>query len=237
MVFVEYLKFELELLGLEDIILDENGYFFVILFVNIEKELFVIGFIVYMDMSFDMSGKNVILCIVEKYDGLDIVFCVEENIVFLLSQFFELFDYKGEDLIVINGKILLGVDDKVGIVEIVLVVVYLQEYFEIKYGKIWIGFNLDEEIGEGVYKFDVQKFGCEWVYMMDGGEVGELEFENFNVVVVKIIFKGCNVYLGYVKYKMINLICIVNQFIIMFFWYEILEYIFGYEGFYYLIGI
>ena len=180
MVFAEYLKSELESLGLEDITLDENGYLFATLPANTEKELPVIGFIAHMDTSPDMSGKNVTPRIVEKYDGSDIVLCAEENIVLSLSQFPELLDHKGEDLIVTNGKTLLGADDKAGIAEIVSAVVYLQEHPEIKHGKIRIGFNPDEEIGEGAHKFDVQKFGCEWAYTMDGGEVGELEFENFN---------------------------------------------------------
>ena len=176
MVFAEYLKSELESLGLEDITLDENGYLFATLPANTEKELPVIGFIAHMDTSPDMSGKNVTPRIVEKYDGSDIVLCAEENIVLSPSQFPELLDHKGEDLIVTNGKTLLGADDKAGIAEIVSAVVYLQEHPEIKHGKIRIGFNPDEEIGEGAHKFDVQKFGCEWAYTMDGGEVGELEF-------------------------------------------------------------
>ena len=204
MVFAEYLKSELESLGLEDITLDENGYLFATLPANTEKELPVIGFIAHMDTSPDMSGKNVTPRIVEKYDGSDIVLCAEENIVLSPSQFPELLDHKGEDLIVTNGKTLLGADDKAGIAEIVSAVVYLQEHPEIKHGKIRIGFNPDEEIGEGAHKFDVQKFGCEWAYTMDGGEVGELEFENFNAAAAKITFKGRNVHPGYAKHKMIN---------------------------------
>ena len=215
MVFAEYLKSELESLGLEDITLDENGYLFATLPANTEKELPVIGFIAHMDTSPDMSGKNVTPRIVEKYDGSDIVLCAEENIVLSPSQFPELLDHKGEDLIVTNGKTLLGADDKAGIAEIVSAVVYLQEHPEIKHGKIRIGFNPDEEIGEGAHKFDVQKFGCEWAYTMDGGEVGELEFENFNAAAAKITFKGRNVHPGYAKHKMINSIRIANQFITM----------------------
>ena len=152
MVFAEYLKSELESLGLEDITLDENGYLFATLPANTEKELPVIGFIAHMDTSPDMSGKNVTPRIVEKYDGSDIVLCAEENIVLSPSQFPELLDHKGEDLIVTNGKTLLGADDKAGIAEIVSAVVYLQEHPEIKHGKIRIGFNPDEEIGEGAHK-------------------------------------------------------------------------------------
>ena len=237
MVFAEYLKSELESLGLEDITLDENGYLFATLPANTEKELPVIGFIAHMDTSPDMSGKNVTPRIVEKYDGSDIVLCAEENIVLSPSQFPELLDHKGEDLIVTNGKTLLGADDKAGIAEIVSAVVYLQEHPEIKHGKIRIGFNPDEEIGEGAHKFDVQKFGCEWAYTMDGGEVGELEFENFNAAAAKITFKGRNVHPGYAKHKMINSIRIANQFITMLPRHETPEHTSGYEGFYHLIGI
>ena len=236
MVFAEYLKSELESLRLEDITLDENGYLFATLPANTEKELPVIGFIAHMDTSPDMSGKNVTPRIVEKYDGSDIVLCAEENIVLSPSQFPELLDHKGEDLIVTNGKTLLGADDKAGIAEIVSAVVYLQEHPEIKHGKIRIGFNPDEEIGEGAHKFDVQKFGCEWAYTMDGGEVGELEFENFNAAAAKITFKGRNVHPGYAKHKMINSIRIANQFITMLPRHETPEHTSGYEGFYHLIG-
>ena len=229
MVFAEYLKSELESLGLEDITLDENGYLFATLPANTEKELPVIGFIAHMDTSPDMSGKNVTPRIVEKYDGSDIVLCAEENIVLSPSQFPELLDHKGEDLIVTNGKTLLGADDKAGIAEIVSAVVYLQEHPEIKHGKIRIGFNPDEEIGEGAHKFDVQKFGCEWAYTMDGGEVGELEFENFNAAAAKITFKGRNVHPGYAKHKMINSIRIANQFITMLPRHETPEHTSGYE--------
>ena len=209
MVFAEYLKSELESLGLEDITLDENGYLFATLPANTDKELPVIGFIAHMDTSPDMSGKNVTPRIVEKYDGSDIVLCAEENIVLSPAQF----------------------------AEIVSAVVYLQEHPEIKHGKIRIGFNPDEEIGEGAHKFDVQKFGCEWAYTMDGGEVGELEFENFNAAAAKIIFKGRNVHPGYAKHKMINSIRIANQFITMLPRHETPEHTSGYEGFYHLIGI
>lgn len=237
MVFAEYLKSELESLGLEDITLDENGYLFATLPANTDKELPVIGFIAHMDTSPDMSGKNVTPRIVEKYDGSDIVLCAEENIVLSPAQFPELLDHKGEDLIVTNGKTLLGADDKAGIAEIVSAVVYLQEHPEIKHGKIRIGFNPDEEIGEGAHKFDVQKFGCEWAYTMDGGEVGELEFENFNAAAAKIIFKGRNVHPGYAKHKMINSIRIANQFITMLPRHETPEHTSGYEGFYHPIDI
>ena len=212
MVFAEYLKTELESLGLEDITLDEHGYLFATLPANIDKDVPTIGFIAHM-------------------------LCAEDNIILSPVQFPELLDHKGEDLIVTNGKTLLGADDKAGIAEIVSAVVYLKEHPEIKHGKIRIGFNPDEEIGEGAHKFDVEKFGCEWGYTMDGGEVGELEFENFNAAAAKILFKGRNVHPGYAKNKMINSIYLVNQFITLLPSIERPEHTTGYEGFYHLIGI
>lgn len=237
MVFAEYLKTELESLGLEDITLDEYGYLFATLPANTDKELPVIGFISHMDTSPDMSGKNVSPRIVSNYDGSDIVLCEEDRIILSPAQFPELLDHKGEDLIVTNGKTLLGADDKAGIAEIVTAMVYLKEHPEIKHGKIRIGFNPDEEIGEGAHKFDVRKFGCDWAYTMDGGEVGELEFENFNAAAAKVIFKGRNVHPGYAKHKMINSIRIANEFIAMIPRHETPEHTEGYEGFYHLIGI
>ena len=233
MVFARYLKEELESLGLEEITLDENGY----LFATTDKPLPVIGFIAHMDTSLDMSGKNVSPRIVQNYDGKDIVLCAEENVVLSPAQFPELLDHQGEDLIVTDGKTLLGADDKAGIAEIVSAVVYLKEHPEIKHGKIRIGFNPDEEIGLGAHKFNVAQFGCEWAYTMDGGEVGELEFENFNAASAKISFKGRNVHPGYAKNKMINSIRVANRFMSMLPADEAPEHTEGYEGFYHLIGI
>lgn len=237
MVFAEYLKTELEELGLEDITLDEHGYLFATLPANTGKELPVIGFIAHMDTSPDMSGKDVSPRIVERYDGSDIVLCAEENVVLTPKQFPELLNHKGEDLIVTNGKTLLGADDKAGIAEIISAVVYLKEHPEIKHGKIRIGFNPDEEIGEGAHKFDVQKFGCDWAYTMDGGELGELEFENFNAAAAKVTIKGRNVHPGYAKNKMINSIRVAERFIGLLPEKESPEQTEGYEGFYHLIGI
>ena len=237
MVFAKYLKSELESLGLEEITLDEHGYLFATLPANMDKEIPTIGFIAHMDTSPDMSGKDVTPRIVENYNGSDIVLDAEERVVLSPAQFPELLDHKGEDLIVTNGKTLLGADDKAGIAEIVSAMAYLKEHPEIKHGKIRIGFNPDEEIGEGAHKFDVEKFGCEWAYTMDGGEVGELEFENFNAAAAKIIFKGRNVHPGYARHKMINSIRIANQFISMLPRHETPEHTEGYEGFYHLIGI
>ena len=185
MVFARYLKEELEELGLEEISLDENGYLFATLPANTDKEVPVVGFIAHMDTSPDMSGKNVSPRIVANYDGGDILLNSAENIVLSTERFPELLDHKGEDLIVTDGTTLLGADDKAGIAEIVSAIVYLKEHPEIKHGKIRIGFNPDEEIGLGAHKFDVEKFGCDWAYTMDGGEVGELEFENFNAASAK----------------------------------------------------
>lgn len=236
MVFVKYLKEELESLGLEDITLDEHGYLFATLPANIDKPVPTIGFIAHMDTSPDMSGKDVSPRIVQNYDGSDIVLCAEENVVLSPSQFPELLDHKGEDLIVTNGKTLLGADDKAGIAEIVSAIVYLKEHPEIKHGKIRIGFNPDEEIGLGAHKFDVEKFGCDWAYTMDGGEVGELEFENFNAASAKITFKGRNVHPGYAKNKMVNSIRVANRFCAMLPAHETPEHTEGYEGFYHLIS-
>lgn len=236
MVFAKYLKEELESLGLEDITLDEHSYLFATLPANIDKPVPTIGFIAHMDTSPDMSGKDVSPRIVQNYDGSDIVLCAEENVVLSPSQFPELLDHKGEDLIVTNGKTLLGADDKAGIAEIVSAIVYLKEHPEIKHGKIRIGFNPDEEIGLGAHKFDVEKFGCDWAYTMDGGEIGELEFENFNAASAKITFKGRNVHPGYAKNKMINSIRVANRFCAMLPAHETPEHTEGYEGFYHLIS-
>jgi len=236
MVFAKYLKEELLSLGLEEVKLDENGYLFATFPANTDKPLPVIGFISHMDTSPDMSGKHVSPRIVKAYDGSDIELCTEENITLSPLQFPELLDHKGEDLIVTNGKTLLGADDKAGLAEIVSAMVYLKEHPEIKHGKIRVGFNPDEEIGEGAHKFDVKKFGCDWAYTMDGGEVGELEYENFNAAVAKITFKGRNVHPGYAKHKMINSIRVANRFCAMLPSHETPEHTEGYEGFYHLIA-
>ncbi|MBQ8673050.1 MAG: peptidase T [Bacteroides sp.] len=237
MVFAQYLKTELEALGLEEISLDEMGYLYATLPANTDKPVPTIGFIAHMDTSPDMSGREVTPRIVQNYDGTDIVLCAEEGIVLSTTQFPELLAHKGEDLIVTNGKTLLGADDKAGIAEIISAVDYLIQHPEIKHGKIRIGFNPDEEIGLGAHKFDVEKFGCEWAYTMDGGEVGELEFENFNAAGAKIVFKGRNVHPGYAKNKMVNAIRVANRFISLLPAHETPEHTEGYEGFYHLIGI
>ena len=237
MVFAQYLKTELEELGLEEIELDEYGYLYATLPANTDEQVPTIGFIAHMDTSPDMSGANVNPRIVPNYDGADIVLCEEENIILAPAQFPELLLHKGEDLIVTDGKTLLGADDKAGIAEIVSAIVYLQEHPEIKHGKIRVGFNPDEEIGLGAHKFNVEKFGCEWAYTMDGSEVGELEFENFNAAAAKVIVKGRNVHPGYAKGKMVNAIRVANEFMSLVPADETPGATEGYEGFYHVVGV
>ena len=227
----------LEELGLKDISLDENGYLFATLPSNVNHEVPVVGFIAHMDTSPDMSGENVKPRIVEKYDGKDIPLCAEENIILSPANFPELLDHVGEDLIVTDGHTLLGADDKAGIAEIVGAVAYLIAHPEIKHGDIRIGFNPDEEIGLGAHKFDVEKFGAKWAYTMDGGEVGELEFENFNAAAAKIRVKGRNVHPGYAKNKMINSLLVANEYASLLPANETPGTTEGYEGFYHLIGM
>ena len=237
MVFAQYLKTELEELGLKDISLDENGYLFATLPSNVDHEVPVVGFIAHMDTSPDMSGENVKPRIVEKYDGKDIPLCAEENIILSPANFPELLDHVGEDLIVTDGHTLLGADDKAGIAEIVGAVAYLIAHPEIKHGDIRIGFNPDEEIGLGAHKFDVEKFGAKWAYTLAGGEVGELEFENFNAAAAKIRVKGRNVHPGYAKNKMINSLLVANEYASLLPANETPGTTEGYEGFYHLIGM
>ena len=237
MVFAQYLQSELEDLGLEDISLDENGYLFATLPANVDREIPTIGFIAHMDTSPDMSGKDVNPRIVADYRGQDIPLCEEEGIILSPKQFPELLDHIGEDLIVTDGHTLLGADDKAGIAEIVGAMAYLKAHPEIMHGKIRIGFNPDEEIGLGAHQFDVEKFGCKWAYTMDGGEVGELEFENFNAAAAKVHVKGLNVHPGYAKGKMVNSMLVANAFIAMLPENETPATTEGYEGFFHLIGM
>ena len=238
MIFARHLEKELHDLGLTEITLDENGYLMATLPGNItDREVPTVGFIAHLDTSPDMSGKHVNPRIVEKYDGGDIVLNEADNIVLSPSEFPELLHYVGQDLIVTDGKTLLGADDKAGIAEIITAVDYLKNHPEIKHGKIRIAFNPDEEIGQGAHKFDVKLFGADWAYTMDGGEIGELEYENFNAAVAKVIFKGRNVHPGYAKHKMINSMRIANQFVIMLPRWETPEHTEDYEGFYHLVGM
>lgn len=237
-VFARALEKELHELGLEDITLDENGYLMATLPANTDKyDVPVVGFIAHLDTSPDMSGKHVKPRIVEDYQGMDITLNEAENIILSPTEFPELLNYIGQDLIVTDGTTLLGADDKAGIAEIISAVVYLQQHPEIKHGKIRIAFNPDEEIGQGAHKFNVEQFGCDWAYTMDGGEIGELEYENFNAAVANVTFKGRNVHPGYAKHKMINSIRMANQFILMLPRWETPEHTEGYEGFYHLVKI
>ena len=237
MVFAQYLEEKLNELGLKDVSLDENGYLMATLPGNCSEEVPTIGFIAHLDTSPDMSGRHVNPRLVKSYDGSDIVLNAEKDIVLSPNQFPELLHYTGQDLIVTDGNTLLGADDKAGIAEIITAVEYLMAHPEIKHGDIRIAFNPDEEIGLGAHKFDVEKFGAEWAYTMDGGEIGELEYENFNAAVAKVTFKGRNVHPGYAKHKMINSLRVATQFAIMLPRWETPEHTEGYEGFYHLIGI
>ncbi len=235
--FAQALEKELHELGLEDISLDENGYLMATLPANTDREVPTVGFIAHLDTSPDLSGHNVNPRIVNAYDGGDITLNADNDVVLSPSEFPELLHYVGQDLIVTDGTTLLGADDKAGIAEIISAVEYLKAHPEIEHGKIRIAFNPDEEIGQGAHKFDVDRFGADWAYTMDGGEVGELEYENFNAAVANVTFKGRNVHPGYAKHKMVNSIRIANQFILMLPRRETPEHTEGYEGFYHLVKI
>lgn len=235
--FAQALEKELHELGLEEISLDENGYLMATLPANTDREVPTVGFIAHLDTSPDLSGHNVNPRIVKAYDGGDITLNADNDVVLSPSEFPELLHYVGQDLIVTDGTTLLGADDKAGIAEIISAVEYLKAHPEIEHGKIRIAFNPDEEIGQGAHKFDVERFGADWAYTMDGGEVGELEYENFNAAVANVTFKGRNVHPGYAKHKMVNSIRIANQFILMLPRWETPEHTEGYEGFYHLVKI
>ena len=235
LVFAEYLKKELIQEGLDDVELDEKGYLYATLKSNIKQDVPTIGFISHYDTSPDCSGADIKPQIVSNYDGSDIL--LSEGIVSSPKIFPELLQHIGEDLIVTDGHTLLGADDKAGIAEIVQAMVYLQQHDEIKHGKIRIAFNPDEEIGMGAHHFDVEKFGCQWAYTMDGGDVGELEFENFNAASAKITIKGVSVHPGYAKGKMINANALAAEFAKMLPEDETPETTEGYQGFYHLIGM
>ncbi|MBQ5466257.1 MAG: peptidase T, partial [Muribaculaceae bacterium] len=237
MVFARALEQELHEMGLSDISLDNNGYLYATLPGNCpEKQVPTIGFIAHMDTAPDMSGKDVKPRIVD-YQGGEVVLNAEQGIVLDPVQFPELNDYVGQQIIVTDGTTLLGADDKAGIAEILSAIEWLQEHPEVKHGDIRVGFNPDEEIGMGAHKFDVEKFGCQWAYTMDGGATGELEFENFNAASAKVVFKGRNVHPGTAKDKMVNSIRLAHDFISMLSRWETPEHTEGYEGFFHMIGI
>ncbi|MGI6048266.1 MAG: peptidase T [Petrimonas sp.] len=224
-------------MGLTEVSLDNNCYLMATLPSNINKEVPTIGFIAHFDTSPDMSGENVNPRIVKNYDGKDIVLNEEQNIISSPNDFPELLKFVGDDIIVTDGTTLLGADDKAGIAEIMTAMEYLIAHPEIKHGKIRIGFTPDEEIGRGADKFDVEKFGAEWAYTMDGSEIGELEYENFNAAVAKISIQGRNVHPGYAKNKMINALHIANELVQMLPANERPEHTEKYEGFFHLIAL
>ena len=239
MIFAEHLRDELKNMGLSNITLDDNGYLMATLPGNLPagEKVPTVGFIAHLDTSPDMSGRHVSPRIIESYQGGDITLNADEGIVLSPAQFPELENYKGQALIVTDGTTLLGADDKAGIAEIITAVAYLQEHPEIKHGDVRIAFNPDEEIGQGAHKFDVEQFGADWAYTMDGGEIGELEYENFNAAVARVTFAGRNVHPGYAKHKMINSMRIANQFVIMLPRWETPEHTEDYEGFYHLVSM
>lgn len=236
-IFAAFLKSELEGLGLQDVYMDDNAYVYATLPSNVDYEVPVIGFISHYDTSPDCSGMDVKPRIVRNYDGKDIVLSEDGSIVSSPAQFPELLEHKGEDLVVTDGHTLLGADDKAGITEIVTAMAYLMEHPEIKHGKIRVGFNPDEEIGLGAHKFDVERFGCEWAYTVDGGDEGELEYENFNAASVKVTVTGRSVHPGYAKGKMLNAARIAMEYASLFPKNETPETTEGYQGFYHLMGV
>ena len=233
----EYLVEELKSIGMAEVEMDELGYVYATLPANTDKAVPTIGFIAHMDTSPDASGENVRPRIVQNYDGTDIVLDAEAGIVTSVEKFPELLRHVGEDIIVTDGHTLLGADDKAGIAEIVTAMEYLIAHPEIKHGKVRVGFNPDEEIGLGAHKFDVEKFGCEWAYTMDGSERGELEFENFNAASAKIDITGVSVHPGYAKDKMVNAARLATEFVQKMPEFETPEHTTGYEGFFHLTNL
>ncbi len=233
----EYLKAELEGIGLTEVEMDANGYVYATLPANTDKEVPTIGFISHMDTSPDCSGADIKPRIVKNYDGGDIVLDEKDGLVTSPKKFPELLDHVGEDIIVTDGHTLLGADDKAGIAEIVQAMVYLLDHPEVKHGKVRVGFNPDEEIGLGAHKFDVKKFACDWAYTMDGGELGELEYENFNAASAKIDVKGVSVHPGYAKGKMINAARVACEFASLLPATETPEQTVEFEGFFHLLGM
>ena len=235
LIFAKYLKEELEREGMSDVEMDEQGYIYATLKANTKKNIPTIGFISHYDTSPDCSGANIRPRIVKNYDGSDIV--LSEGIVSSPTKFPELKAHIGEDIIVTDGTTLLGADDKAGIAEIVQAMCWLRDHDEVEHGDIRIGFNPDEEIGMGAHHFNVEKFGCEWAYTIDGGDLGELEYENFNAAGAKVNIKGVSVHTGYAKGKMVNASRLAVEFAEMIPATDTPEETEGYEGFYHLLGI
>ena len=231
----EYLVEELKEIGMQEVEMDAHGYVFATLPASEGmEEVPVVGFIAHMDTSPDCSGADVKPRIIDNYDGTDIVLDGAEGIVTRVSLFPELLEHKGEDLIVTDGHTLLGADDKAGIAEIMSAMAYLLAHSEVKHGKVRVCFNPDEEIGCGAHLFDVEKFGCQWAYTMDGSEVGELEYENFNAASAKIVVNGVSVHPGYAKDKMVNAALLAAEFAQQMPENEVPERTTGYEGFFHL---
>ncbi|MCD8210634.1 MAG: peptidase T [Prevotella sp.] len=235
LIFATYLKEELEKEGLSCVEMDDKGYIYATLKSNVSKSVPTIGFISHYDTSPDCSGKDVKPRIIKNYDGKDIE--LSKGIISKTTTFPELLSHKGEDIIVTDGHTLLGADDKAGIAEIVQAMCYLRDNPEISHGEIRVAFNPDEEIGMGAHHFDVKKFGCQWAYTMDGGDLGGLEYENFNAASAKITIKGISVHPGYAKGKMINANRLASEFVAMLPEKETPEQTQDYEGFYHLLGI
>jgi tripeptide aminopeptidase len=225
---------ELKAIGMQDVTIDDKAYIMATLPSNVIHEVPTIGFISHFDTTPDFTGANVKPQIIPDYDGKDIVLNAEQNIILSPNYFKDLLLYKGQTLITTDGTTLLGADDKAGITEIVTAMEFLIKNPEIKHGKIRVGFTPDEEIGRGAHHFDVDKFGAEWAYTMDGSQIGELEYENFNAAGAKIIFKGKSVHPGYAKGKMINSMLIANDFINELPADETPESTKGYEGFFHV---
>lgn len=234
LVLAKYLVKELKDIGLTEVTIDKNGYVMATLESNIAYKVPTIGFISHYDTTPDFTGANVKPQIITNYDGGDIILNAAENIVLSPSYFKDLLQYKGQTLITTDGTTLLGADDKAGLTEIISAMEYLVKNPDIKHGKIRVGFTPDEEIGRGADKFDVEKFGADWAYTMDGSQIGELEYENFNAAGAKITFKGKSVHPGYAKGKMINSMLIATDFINELPKKQIPQETKGYEGFYHV---
>ncbi|HCY43189.1 MAG TPA: peptidase T [Prolixibacteraceae bacterium] len=232
--FADMLAGELREIGLTEVTRDEFGYVTATLPSNVDLQVPVIGFISHVDTSPDFSGENVIPQLVRNYQGQDLVLNTEDNLVLSPLDFPELMKYIGQDLITTDGKTLLGADDKAGIAEIITAMDHLIRHPEIKHGKIRICFTPDEEVGHGTQYFDVEKFGADFAYTLDGGEIGELEYENFNAASAKITVKGRSVHPGYAKNTMINSALVAMQIVQMLPPEQRPEYTTGYEGFFHL---
>lgn len=233
--FADYLKNELLEEGFHDVVMDAKGYIYATLPSNTVDDVPTIGFIAHYDTSPDCSGKDVKAHIVENYDGSDIV--LSDGIVTDTATYPELLAHIGEDIIVTDGHTLLGADDKAGIAEIVQAMVWLKEHPEVKHGTVRIAFNPDEEIGIGAHHFDVDKFACPWAYTIDGGDLGEFEYENFNAASAKILISGKSVHPGYAKGKMKNAALIATELASLLPRAETPEFTEGYEGFYHLVSL